>query len=282
LTLDTSQNATFAGSVKTNTLTSAASTALTLQSAGTTAITVDTSQLVGIGTTSPSSYGGSLVVRKSNTGQGVTNATAQFSDAVNSSLWIGHGSGVANIVSEQAITFGNTNGSATTERMRINAGAPILCLAGGSTTATGTGIAFPATQSASSDANTLDDYEEGTFTPTVSSNTGSITTYTASGYYVKVGRTITITMFTQITVPGTAGGVLNFTSLPFTSLNPGFAAGNRSSTSAWREDAITGNFYFGYVAGGTTSGTITSSTNGAVSWTANAAYVSSFVYETAS
>jgi hypothetical protein len=54
VTLDASQNATFAGSVKTNTLTSAASTALTLQSAGTTAITVDTSQNVGIGTASPS------------------------------------------------------------------------------------------------------------------------------------------------------------------------------------------------------------------------------------
>jgi hypothetical protein len=38
-------------------LTSATSTALTLQSAGTTAITVDTSQNVGIGTTSPSTYG---------------------------------------------------------------------------------------------------------------------------------------------------------------------------------------------------------------------------------
>ena len=40
-------------SLATNTLTSAASTALTLQSAGTTAITVDTSQNVGIGTASP-------------------------------------------------------------------------------------------------------------------------------------------------------------------------------------------------------------------------------------
>jgi hypothetical protein len=44
-------------SLATNTLTSAASTALTLQSAGTTAITVDTSQNVGVGTTSPSTYG---------------------------------------------------------------------------------------------------------------------------------------------------------------------------------------------------------------------------------
>jgi hypothetical protein len=41
-------------SVASNTLTSAASTALTLQSAGTTAVTIDTSQRVGIGTTSTS------------------------------------------------------------------------------------------------------------------------------------------------------------------------------------------------------------------------------------
>jgi hypothetical protein len=40
-------------SVAANTVTSAAATALTLQSAGTTAVTIDTSQNVGIGTTSP-------------------------------------------------------------------------------------------------------------------------------------------------------------------------------------------------------------------------------------
>jgi len=198
-------------------LSSASATALTLQSAGTTAITVDTSQLVGIGTTSPSSYGGSLVVRKANTGQGVTNATAQFSDAVNSSIWIGHGSGVANIVSEQAITFGYTNGSATTERMRINAGAPILCLAGGSTTATGTGIAFPATQSASSDANTLDDYEEGTWTPgvTFGGGTTGITYSTQTGQYVKIGRFVYATFNILLTSKGSSTGSVQVTGLPF-------------------------------------------------------------------
>ena len=43
-------------SLAANTVTSAAATALTLQSAGTTAVTINTSQNVGIGTTSPSSY----------------------------------------------------------------------------------------------------------------------------------------------------------------------------------------------------------------------------------
>ena len=96
--------------------------ALVLQTGATptTAVTIDTSQLVGIGTTTPSPYGGALVVRKANTGQGVTNATAQFSDAVNSALWIGHTSGAANLVADQAIAFGYTNGTTTTERMRID------------------------------------------------------------------------------------------------------------------------------------------------------------------
>jgi len=56
--------------VTTNTVTSAASTALTLQSAGTTAITVNTSQNVGIGTASPTTklqVEGSVVVSGTNT-----------------------------------------------------------------------------------------------------------------------------------------------------------------------------------------------------------------------
>ena len=44
---------TFSGTLTATTITSPASTALTIQSAGTTAMTVDTSQNVGIGTTSP-------------------------------------------------------------------------------------------------------------------------------------------------------------------------------------------------------------------------------------
>jgi hypothetical protein len=104
--------------------------------------------------------------------------------------------------------------------MRINAGAPILCLAGGSTTATGTGIAFPATQSASSDANTLDDYEEGDFSPTVVGSTSAGTgTYTVSiGKYTKVGGVVHIQAFIQW-VAHTGTGNLKLGNLPFTTLN---------------------------------------------------------------
>jgi hypothetical protein len=62
---------------------------------------------------------------------------------------------------------------------------------GGATpSASGSGISFPATQSASSDANTLDDYEEGTFSPSFSGSGGSAgaaAIAAVSGRYTKNG-----------------------------------------------------------------------------------------------
>ena len=56
---------------------------------------------------------------------------------------------------------------------------------------TGGQITFPATQSASADANTLDDYEEGTWTPTVVTNSGTATTYSdLVGNYTKIGNLV--------------------------------------------------------------------------------------------
>ena len=59
---------------------------------------------------------------------------------------------------------------------------------GATASASGSGISFPATQSASSDANTLDDYEEGTFTPTGAS--AGYTISSSSGRYTKIGRLV--------------------------------------------------------------------------------------------
>ena len=55
----------------------------------------------------------------------------------------------------------------------------------------GTGIAFPSTQSASSNANTLDDYEEGDWTPSINL-LGTVTYSGQSGKYTKVGRLVTV------------------------------------------------------------------------------------------
>ena len=78
----------------------------------------------------------------------------------------------------------------------------------------GSGVSFPATQSASTDPNTLDDYEEGTYTPVVTSGSGSITSYTASGAYTKVGNLVTLSVDITITNNGTGATNINAT-LPF-------------------------------------------------------------------
>ena len=64
-------------------------------------------------------------------------------------------------------------------------------------------IQFPATQNASSNANTLDDYEEGDWTPTDASGAGL--TLTVNGaQYVKIGRMVYGWLW--ITYPSTANG----------------------------------------------------------------------------
>lgn len=84
-------------------------------------------------------------------------------------------------------------------------------------------LAFPATQNASSDANTLDDYEEGQWTPTDQSGAGLSLTITASNcVYTKIGRLVIVSY--MITYPSTANGsnaVIG--GLPFAPLTTGNA-----------------------------------------------------------
>jgi len=90
----------------------------------------------------------------------------------------------------------------------------------------GTGITFPATQSASSNANTLDDYEEGTWTPAMrASSSGTITmngSFT-SGKYTKVGRLVVCTASLYVSSVSSPTGNLFITGLPFTVLAPSSA-----------------------------------------------------------
>jgi hypothetical protein len=108
---------------------------------------------------------------------------------------------------------------------------------GGATPSTsGSGITFPASQSASTDANTLDDYEEGTWTPTVTSATGSITSYTVqTATYTKIGRSVTVNVQFTITNNGTGGFRININnSLPFATQS------NLPFAGAGRENAVSG------------------------------------------
>ena len=80
----------------------------------------------------------------------------------------------------------------------------------------GTGITFPAGQSASSDANTLDDYEEGTFTPVIASTGGGTNTYVRqNAKYTKVGRLVAAEIDVRLNVNSMSSGNLTITGLPF-------------------------------------------------------------------
>jgi hypothetical protein len=82
---------------------------------------------------------------------------------------------------------------------------------------TANGIKFPATQSASTDANTLDDYEEGTWTPTIQgvSSAGTATYSVQLGNYTKVGNIVCVNVYLTYT-SGTGSGQLRVAGLPFT------------------------------------------------------------------
>ena len=140
----------------------------------------------------------------------------------------------------------------------------------------GSGIAFPATQYASSDANTLDDYEEGTWSPVAASSTNSITAYTSNGSYTKIGRTVFIIGNVALTTVGSAGGILNIAGLPFTTL----LTVPRPSLPLAREDAATGVMYGGFVNGGGTTMSITTFTYTAIQWTNGYNYTFVFTYQT--
>jgi hypothetical protein len=89
-----------------------------------------------------------------------------------------------------------------------------------------TGINFPATQVASADANTLDDYEEGVYTPTVTAGTSGTITINASYdilTYTKIGRLVTITGLLVVGSVSSPVGELRI-SLPFTPASFGDAS----------------------------------------------------------
>lgn len=81
--------------------------------------------------------------------------------------------------------------------------------------ASGGQIKFPSTQNASADANTLDDYEEGTWTPTDGSG-ASLALSVTSATYTKTGNRVVADCY--ITYPVTAdGSSARINGLPFTS-----------------------------------------------------------------
>ena len=83
-------------------------------------------------------------------------------------------------------------------------------------------VAFPATQVESADANTLDDYEEGSWTPLIGGVSGqSGQSYNVQiGKYLKVGKILYGSYYIAFASKGTIVGNLQIKGLPFTVVTP--------------------------------------------------------------
>lgn len=86
---------------------------------------------------------------------------------------------------------------------------------------TGGTIAFPAVQVPSADANTLDDYEEGTWTPVLRFGGASVSmTFTdQQGTYIKVGRLVVLQMRLTLSAKGSSTGTADISGIPFAPRN---------------------------------------------------------------
>lgn len=109
-------------------------------------------------------------------------------------------------------------------------------------------LGFPASQNASSDLNTLDDYEEGTFSPIINfgGSEGGATYAVNVGRYTKIGNRVICSIYIRCTSKGAATGSLTVESLPFTSKNiSGAFIGGGGYWNGMTSDVITPNWFLG-------------------------------------
>jgi len=126
-------------------------------------------------------------------------------------------------------------------------------------------ITFPATQVASAGANTLDDYEEGTWTPSLYFGVSQgVSSYNyQNGTYTKIGNTVTVRCYIAINTKSAATGSASLVGLPFPTLNA--TAHYQSGTFYMGSSTITGA-PMNYIAPNATGVTLGQS-NGIVGFT---------------
>jgi len=110
-----------------------------------------------------------------------------------------------------------TNKTLTSPTLTTPVASTTIGVGGATASASGAGITFPASMSDSTDANTLDDYEEGTWTPTLG---GTAVYDIQAGTYTKIGRLINIRFQLRNTAIGT-GSTTFITGLPYNATSGG-------------------------------------------------------------
>ncbi len=166
--------------------------------------------------------GNDAFMKIENTGVGAAGAW-QYMDSVDSQ-WMGtilQSGGVEKwfIGSYATSAFHVKNGGRSgTEALRIETSNDVKVSAGNLVVGTAAkGIDFSANTGAAGETSALLNwYEEGTWTPTVVANSGTITTVgTCTGQYTRIGRQVTLSMDLRITTNGTGAGFLQVTGIPF-------------------------------------------------------------------
>ena len=185
-------------------------------------------------------------------GGSTQNASSKF--IVNS--YIGFGSSDQTAGGEDGFMafYTSSGGAAGTEKARI--------LSSG-------GITFNGDTAA---ANALDDYEEGTWTATLSfgGNSVGLTYSVRTGYYMKVGRIVTATLYVLLTDKGSSTGQLILSGLPYTALGSNaYAAAslhlNLVSFSGFPQAYVVNGSTLAYFGQTADSGTFTQLTNSNIS-----------------
>jgi len=221
---------------------------------GTTGLTVDSSQRVGIGTTDARGVlrlAGSSANAFPNNGGLLwltdTNAATDYKNwsvsSINGEFGVARGSEAFNTAQNAyKITGAATQGyigehiwytNNSSEKVRIDNSGRLLVgtvtqvgNANGGILQLGSGITFPATPIATTDVNTLDDYEEGTWTPALMA-AGYTATYVSNvGKYTKIGNQVFISLYISLSasIAVVPGNGLAIGGLPFSSSTSSNAA----------------------------------------------------------